>query len=564
VFISVRRHGRRAAFAALLATCLTTAFAGSAQASRGIPIGIYNVNNQVVNSSQYAYAVRFVLDRDTPIYRFISGFNMEGTDYVGGRQGYSKGDGGVIRARLVAVKPNGEPDLSNVLGEETVNAVQRYKDARAAYGAPGITQLLYFNMGGVTLTGGRMYAMVYTNVSSNPGSNWFSTNSPTIKESLAGPNAINNLNPDATGAVAGLDPREAAAWSTNSGGTWVWGRRVGEGNTPGAYSGSSTSDDGTRLPWYGWQTSSSATPQSNQPYYAYTQSGSYTVRHGAVPREVTLTEAGGYAPVGASVGVITVRNTSTGETAQTASLGGGMARGTLDKPLTIHVGEGYELTNSGTVLKQEGDSFIQSTFKVGTGAWPFTTVGQGADRAELFALPYPFFETNGSGTAPAPAPTPTPTPTPAPTPTPSNSAPYVHITKPTDGASFTKSLDITTTASDDHGITKIVFKADGSQIGSDTTYPYTHTWSPNGSVKDGKHTLTAVAYDAAGLTYAHSVTVWRGTAPAATTARARSAATKRLIAKRRAAKRHRAALKRRAHARHRALGRVTGTRVLHR
>jgi hypothetical protein len=377
------RHGIWVVALALIA--LITLGTGSADAQRGVPVAMFNVNNQVMNSPNYVYAVRFVIDQDTSLYRFISGFNLEGAKQLGGRQGYSGGSGGKILARLVAVKPNGEPDMSQVLASETVDAWQRYQESKAAYGAPGLTQLLYFNTGGVQLVGGQMYAMTYQNADSSPAMNFFSENSPTVKQSVAGPNGVNNLDPNAPGAIDNLDPREAVAWSKDSGQSWVWGRFVGEGDTPGAYGGSATSDDGTRLPWYGWQTSPSSAPQSNQPYYAYQESGSYTLRVPPLATDTTLSEAGGYAPEGASAGILTVRNLSSGEVGQTASLGTGLVKGTLDNPVKVEAGQSYEISNSGTVLKAEADSFIQSTFGVGGGAWAYETVGQGYDRAELYA-----------------------------------------------------------------------------------------------------------------------------------------------------------------------------------
>jgi hypothetical protein len=376
--------------ATLLGTLACFALAASTSASpasayRGVPVGLYNVNNQVMNSPDYVYGVRFVLDRDTTLYRFISGFNLEGTEQLGGRQGYSDGNGGTILARLVAVKPDGEPDLSQVLAQEKVGAWQRYTESKAAYGAPGTTQLLFFNMGGVQLHGGQMYAMTYQNVDPSPASNWFSENSPTVKESVAGPNGVNNTDPSAPGAIAGLDPREAVCWSQDGGSEWAWGRHAGEGDTPGAYGGSATGDDGTRLPWYGWQASPTSSPESNQPYYAYEERGSYTLKVSSVPEDVTLGEAGAYAPVGASAGVLTVRNLSTGAVGQTAELGSGLVRGALDNPVTVQAGQSYEISNTGTVMKAEGDSFVRSTFGIGTGSDAVTTVGNDDDMAQLFA-----------------------------------------------------------------------------------------------------------------------------------------------------------------------------------
>src|SRR5215210_3472860 len=118
-------------------------------------------------------------------------------------------------------------------------------------------------MGGVAIRADTPYAMVYRNVAPDPAINFSSANSPTVKESEAGPNGRNNMDPDAPGAIAGLDPREAVAWSGDGGASWSWGRRVGP------YFGSTSSDDGVRLPHYAWQASPTSRPESNQPYSAY-------------------------------------------------------------------------------------------------------------------------------------------------------------------------------------------------------------------------------------------------------------------------------------------------------
>jgi hypothetical protein len=246
--------------------------------------------------------------------------------------------------------------------------------------------------------------VTYQNVDPSPSSNWFSENSPTVKESVAGPNGVNNTDPNAPGAIAGLDPREAVCWSQDGGSSWVWGRQVGEGDTPGAYGGSASGDDGTRLPWYGWQSSPTSSPESNQPYYAYEERGSYTLRVNSVPEAVTLREAGAYAPVGASAGVLTVRNLSTGEVGRTGALGSGLVRGTLDNPVAVQAGQSYEISNTGTVMKAEGDSFIRTTFGIGGARWPYSTAGNEKDMAQLYARP--------TSSAPQPPPKPQPQPEP--------------------------------------------------------------------------------------------------------------------------------------------------------
>jgi hypothetical protein len=98
-----------------------------------------------------------------------------------------------------------------------------------------------------------------------------------------------------------------------------------------------------------------------------------------------------------------VTNTRTGESGRTISLGSGIRRAPLDRPVTVEPGDTYEITNSGTAYRAEADMFIQGVFGVGGGAYPFTTEGYGPDRAELFALPHPFYGAQAAG-APPPGP----------------------------------------------------------------------------------------------------------------------------------------------------------------
>jgi hypothetical protein len=210
----------------------------------------------------------------------------------------------------------------------------------------------------------------------------------------AGPNGRNTLDPDAHGAIAGLDPREVVAWSLDGGHSWGWGREVGAGPIPGDYTMSG--DDAVKLPWYSWQEPGSGAMHSNQPYYAYSESGRYTVKLRSAPHATTLTEAGGYGPEGKAVGVVTVRNLRTGTVGHTSHLGNGMVKGALDPPVVVGRGDSYEISNSGTVAKAEGDLFLQKMGLIGRGETPFETVGNEYDRAELFALPHPWFAEGGN------------------------------------------------------------------------------------------------------------------------------------------------------------------------
>lgn len=468
----------------LLALLLAVSLATSAQA-REVPIGLYNVNNSVLNSASYRYAIRFVIDRDVNVYRFYSGFKDTGG-------GYSAGTAGEITARLVTIKANGEPDLTNIVAQEqTVGIRARIAAAKSLHGIGGTTQLPYFNFGGVHLNAGQMYAVVYQNVTGSPSVNWVSVNSPDAKETVAGPNGINNLDPNAAGAIAGLDPREAVAWSQDSGTTWKWGHFVGQGNTPGSYTGAAGTDDDTRLPWYGWQEVAGGPVYSNQPYYAYTATGSYTLRLANAPRNVTLTVAGGYAPVGSSVGVVTVTNTRTGQVGTTSSLGTGLARGALTPNVVIAAGDTYTIRNSGTVTKAEGDEFIVKTMGAGGSLHPFTTDGQGSDVAQVFALPDPYL-TQG----------------PPPTPPPDPEAVLEGIT---DGETLSGS--ISEDAGDRHvvatvtnlpsgvSVSRVDFEIDGVLNNSEVNAPYSLVLRDPSVLSPGVHTVQARVVPSSGAEF---------------------------------------------------------------
>ena len=427
---------RRIAPAAALVVVLVAA-AAPAQATRDIPVGIYNVNNSALTQGpSRIYAIRFVLDRPSRVFRFYSGMNWEGVyaDAAGtpapseirsselrkghpsppppddlpagwtpgdGRPHYAHGTGGVLRARLVGMKPDGTPDLEHVLAEDTFPALQRYRQLKAEFDFDGRSGLGYAQFGGAHVPAGVPHFVIYQNVDRDPRDNFVSMQSPVTSVGAAGPNARNTLAPDAPGAVAGLDPREAVAWSLDGGSSWGWGRQVGAGPIPGDYT--MGGDDAVRLPWYAWQEGPNAPVETNQPYYAYGETGAYTVRLRSAPHATTLTEAGGYGPEGKAVGVVTVRNLRTGAVGHTDRLGAGMAKGALQPPVAVERGDSYEISNSGSVAKAEADVFLQKMGLVGPGSTPWQTLGNDYDRAELFALPHPWFaEGVGRGARPAP------------------------------------------------------------------------------------------------------------------------------------------------------------------
>jgi hypothetical protein len=416
--------------AVAFAMALLLVVPAAAHAARDIPIGVHNLNgSRSQEGPSRIFAMRFVLDHTTTVYRFFTGFNMEGVytdsanrpapakirtkvrDKTGawnppapsnlpsdwtvgtGRTDYAHGNGGTIRARLVPMKADGTPNLGTVLAQDTYNPVARYKEVMAQYPIGDRAGMVYSNFNGVTLQAGRPYFVVYQNIHARPDLNYVSYNSPVVKDSEAGPNATNTLDPNARGAIAGLDPREAVAWSLDTGASWTWGRRVGGGSRRGDYEGSTATDGGTRLPWYAWQPAAGAKLKSNQPWMSYPKNGSpgqmrMTVND--VTKATTMTHAGGYAPVGSEVGVVTVKNLRTGQTGRTTWLGSGIERGALSTPVRVEVGDDYEISTTGQVWRASADQFLQAMGLVGPGVTPYATAGFGYDRAELFATPHPF------------------------------------------------------------------------------------------------------------------------------------------------------------------------------
>jgi hypothetical protein len=74
--------------------------------------------------------------------------------------------------------------------------------------------------------------------------------------------------------------------------------------------------------------------------------------------------------------------------------------------------------------------------------------------------------------------------------------PTVALTEPEEGATLTGTVTFSATASDASGISKVVFFAGSSQVGIDTTEPYSYSYNTR-LLPNGAKVLTAKAYDAA-------------------------------------------------------------------
>ncbi len=76
-------------------------------------------------------------------------------------------------------------------------------------------------------------------------------------------------------------------------------------------------------------------------------------------------------------------------------------------------------------------------------------------------------------------------------------APTVNLTAPANGASVSGNVDLTASASDASGVTKVEFYVNGSLLGVDLVAPYAGTWNTT-EVANGNYALMAKAFDAAG------------------------------------------------------------------
>ncbi|HEX7455975.1 MAG TPA: Ig-like domain-containing protein [Candidatus Nanoarchaeia archaeon] len=73
--------------------------------------------------------------------------------------------------------------------------------------------------------------------------------------------------------------------------------------------------------------------------------------------------------------------------------------------------------------------------------------------------------------------------------------PTVSITGPSDGSTVSETVNISATASDNFGVTKVEFYVDGELKETDASSPYVYSWD-TATVSNGIHSLLAKAYDA--------------------------------------------------------------------
>jgi hypothetical protein len=81
---------------------------------------------------------------------------------------------------------------------------------------------------------------------------------------------------------------------------------------------------------------------------------------------------------------------------------------------------------------------------------------------------------------------------------PDTTPPTTSITAPAGGATVSGTVNVTATAADNVGVTRVEFYVDGALAGTDTTSPYAFSWVTTGLANGSSHGLGSKAYDAAG------------------------------------------------------------------
>ena len=340
----------------------STSPAQPTQRATSIPVGIENVNNSPLKAASYRALLRFVPDHARRIDRIYFGFNLQGASCEPGAASDGAGDGGVLDASLVSIDAvSGLPGAT--LAHETVDACTRYQEARAEVGS---TPVLAWANVDVTLERGTMYGLVVKNAGADPEHDYFSFHMPIADALLAGPQATNELDPNAPGAIMSLDPREHVAWSEDDGKVWQYGAQNGQ--YPSFIDAPDGQHPATRVPQYGFRFSDGSTT-APQPYYAYSSScAACRVVYANARYARSFTLLGGFTASGTDVGALTITNLATRDEAScTPDPGYGFRTCLLATPIAVKVGDSYAIDSTGSVELMRMDNAQRVMFpSVGT------------------------------------------------------------------------------------------------------------------------------------------------------------------------------------------------------
>jgi hypothetical protein len=101
--------------------------------------------------------------------------------------------------------------------------------------------------------------------------------------------------------------------------------------------------------------------------------------------------------------------------------------------------------------------------------------------------------------------------------------PAVALASSLAGSTFTRTLKIAATASDDDAVQRVELWVDGTRVATDRSAPYATTWTAPRALGYGVHTVTARAFDASGQAASAAATVTRVHSASAHSSRAAGA-----------------------------------------
>ena len=225
--------------------------------------------------------LRFVAGRTGTIEQLSLQVKLDRTPCVPSQTiGYAAGTGGLLDAKVYAVRPDGTPDTTRVLASDRFAPCSRYI-------APTVSLDL-----DLPVTAGQELALVVSNADPEPTVNYFSVNFLYVKTGVEGANGRNERSANAADAYYGLDPRELVGWSPDAGATWQL-----PGGPYGAGGGKAF------LPTFVLQYADGGS--GGQPYYysSAIPDGSYTMVFPNVPVRWTIAQLGAYASTSGSATV---------------------------------------------------------------------------------------------------------------------------------------------------------------------------------------------------------------------------------------------------------------------
>ena len=353
-----------------LATALIAVASGPATPPQPAPpIAFGDAGSSVtLDSAGEQLLLRFVADRTGVLARINLRAKLDGTACsLGGSVGYAKGSGGMLRASLFPVLPDGRPDLSRRLAREEFPPCARYAGGAVAIAA------------NVAVEAGQELALVVDNADPQPNDNFFSLSFLYTRSGLVGANGRNERNAGAADGAYGLDPRELVGWSADGGANW---------QLPGGPYGPGYGK--AFIPTYVLEYADNG--RSGQPYYtASAIDGTYTMVYPSVPVRWTIAEIGASTTaVGAARVVVSVDGV---ERASVQLSGAGLLRAPI-APITVEAGSTVRLTTTvgaaGLALRRlSADSAWATLMRLGQASRLYLE-GDSARALPLYPLPlYP-------------------------------------------------------------------------------------------------------------------------------------------------------------------------------